>query len=148
MPMADEFREDGVRAFGDFGPRVGPVGFPVVKHELEQGGIVDGEPDVRGRDRLELSLEVVVRVLDGGSDLVPEAVVAHGGERVEQRLAITEVAAGSSVANLRLAREVAERDLLDPVLPERSLSSGEQRGAQVSVVIRASFRHVRSISEM
>ena len=91
-----------------------PDGLAVLagEHQLEQRRVRGGEADVGRGGRLQARLEVLAGAVDGGAQLGAEAVEPGLGQRVEQRLAIGEVAARRAVADADVARELAQRQRL------------------------------------
>jgi len=106
-----------------------------------QGGVASGEAHVGSRRRKQSRLVALPGVADRRTDLLVQARKSGLGEGVEERLAVSEVAARRRVAHPCLAGEVAQRQGLDALLAERALGLGEQRGAQSAVVVGA-IRHV------
>src|SRR5271154_7341361 len=99
------------------------------EHQLQQRGVACGKADVRCGSRPQAILKVLARAFGCLTQLDPQAREARLGEGVEQRLAIGEVPARSAVADADLARELAQRELLDTALAHRPLRLREQSGA-------------------
>src|SRR5213080_4673141 len=78
------------------------------EHQLDQRGVARGEPEVGERERGETGAEVVAGLVERHAQLATEALEALEGERVEQRLAVGEVAARRGVADAHLAGELAQ----------------------------------------
>jgi hypothetical protein len=68
-------------------------------------------------------------------------------ERVEQRLAIGEMPAGSAVADADLARQLAQRQILGAALAHSALGLFEQSLAEVAVVIGALGHRAMQVSD-
>ena len=87
--------------------------------------------------RLQSAPEVVARIVHRATQLRAQAREPVLGERVQQRLAIREMPGRRAMADAHLARELAQRKLLDAPLANDLLGLREQRRAQVAVVVRA-----------
>ena len=106
------------------------------EHQLKQRGVACREAHAGARCRPKAWLELLADSLGRLPQLGFQARKAGLGERVEQRLTIGKVSAWRGVAHADLTREVAQRQALDAVFPHAVLGLGEERGAQVAVVIR------------
>lgn len=87
--------------------RVGPL--LGGEHELEQGGVLGGERDVGLPERMNSSVEGVTGTGHRPRERVAEAFEAVLRERVDQRLAVGEVAVRCGVADADLTGETAQR---------------------------------------
>jgi hypothetical protein len=99
--------------------------------------VAGGEAHVGAGQRGQAGLEVLAGALDRRAQLASEALEAVLREGVEERLLVGEVAAGGSVADADLARQIAQGELREAALAQRPLGAREQLGAQVAVVVRA-----------
>ena len=115
------------------------------EHQLEQRRVGGREPDVRRRGRSQPRLEFVAGAVGGGAQFGAEALESGLGERVEQRLAVGEVAARRAVADADLPRELPQRQLFDAALADGPLGRGQQRGAEVAVVVGPLGRRLRAV---
>jgi hypothetical protein len=102
--------------------------------------VTRGEANVRGRGRLQPRLELAPGAIDCAAQLLAQTCEPILGERVQQCLTVGEVSTRRTVADADLARELAQRELLNAALADDPLCLREQRGAQVSVVVGA-LRH-------
>ena len=66
-----------------------------------------------------------------------EAGEAFGGQRAQEPVHVAEVVRRGGVADPGALGDRAERELLDPVRGELGLGGGEERCAQVAVVVAA-----------
>jgi hypothetical protein len=125
--------------------RAGRLAVLAGEHQLEQRRVTRREVDVGRRRRLHPRVEGLARAGDGRPQLGAELVEPGLGERVEQRLAIREMAPRGAVADADLACELAQRQRLDPVLADGAVRLLQQRGAQVAVVV-GPRAHGRSVA--
>ena len=116
------------------------------EHQLQQRRVARGEADVGRRGRPQPRLEVLAGAVDRAAQLGAQAREPGLGEGVEQRLAIGEMPAWRAVADADLARELAQRQVLDAALADGALGLREQSRAQVAVVIGA-LSHGRSLAD-
>ena len=107
------------------------------EHQVEQRRVAGGEADVGRGGCAQARLELLARAVGGGAQLRAQAVESRLGHRVEQGLAIGEVAARRAVADTDLARQLAQRQRVGAALAQRALGLLEQRLAQRAVVIGA-----------
>jgi hypothetical protein len=129
-----EVRDSGVREAVELvGARTVLAGV----HQLHQGCVLGGEPDVRRSRGLEAFGELRAGAVERCSQLGAQALEADDGEGIEEGLSVGEMAARSSMADADLASELAQGELVDAVLPDGSLSGGEQRWTKMPVVVGA-----------
>jgi hypothetical protein len=147
LALLDQLEQDRERALGALVQRAGLLAVLAREHQLQQRGVACREADIGGGARLQARLEGVARALDRASQLGPEAREPGLGERVEQRLAIGEVAPRRAVADAGLARELAQRQRLRAALAHGPLGLLEQRRAEVAVVVGARAHPARSLAE-
>nr|BFF19922.1 hypothetical protein GCM10025730_34430 [Promicromonospora thailandica] len=113
-------------------------------HQLQQVRLADGEGDVHVGDGAYLVAERRRR-LHGLPQAQAETGEPVGGESVEQRLPVGEVAAGRGVGDTDVGRDLPEREARRTALAQH-LGGPVQHGlAQVAVVIGARRRHPVSI---
>ena len=111
------------------------------EHHLEQRCVGGRERHVRVRTALQGRLELRIAAGRGRAEVGAEPGKALDRERVEQRLAIRKVPPGRRVRDADGARQLTQRQLVDPAVSQRDHRLLEQRLAQVPVVVGAALLH-------
>ena len=97
--------------------------------------MVGREGEVRAGELLETGVEGAAGAVDRRAEVLAEAVEALDRERVEQRLAVREVAARGGVADADVTGELAKRQVGRAALVDDLDRPRKQRGAEVAVVV-------------
>jgi hypothetical protein len=109
LSFLDQLADDRVGAIGRLVERFGLFALLAGEHQLEQRSVVDREARVGRGGGAKPRLVTLAGGLRRTSQLRAEAGEPGLGERVQQRLAVGEVAARRGVADAGLASELAQR---------------------------------------
>jgi hypothetical protein len=106
------------------------------EHDLEVRPVGQGEAHVGHPHLQELPGALLRR-----DQLLRQQVVALGGERGEQPRLVPEVVGGCGMGDPGASRQVPQADAGRPDVGDGGVRGGQQRPAQVTVVVGAGARH-------
>lgn len=147
LTLLDQLEHDREGPLGSVVKLSGRVPVLAGEHQLEQRWVANREPDVGPGRRPQPPLELLTCTVDRAAELGFEPGKAGLRERVQQRLAIGEVAPRRGVADSNLPCQVAQGQILHATLADGLLGLSEQRRAQIAVVISPVGQRRRSVAD-